>query len=81
MAAGGAHTARGVSELKACRGNAVMRLVYPWVCIQAGIDHDPVDEVIYNGSDAVDTAEPVIKARRILGGHLVFPPAFALGAP
>jgi hypothetical protein len=49
--------------LKACRGNAVMRLVYPWVCIQAGIDHDPVDEVIYNGSDAVDTAEAVVKAR------------------
>src|SRR5215472_12852204 len=60
--------------LKACRPNAVMRLVYPWVCIQAGIDHDPVDEVIYNGSDAVDTAEPVIKARRILGGHRCFLP-------
>ena len=42
----------------------MMALVYPWVRVQAGIDHDPVD----NG-DAVDTAEPLIKAGRILDRH------------
>jgi hypothetical protein len=35
--------------LEACRGNAMMGFVYPWVRIQAGINHDPVDEVIHHG--------------------------------
>jgi hypothetical protein len=47
--------------LEASRGNAVMGLVYLWVCIQAGIDHDPVDEVVHYGGDAVDTTEPVVE--------------------
>ena len=38
-----------------------MGLVYLWVCIQAGIDHDPVDEVVHYGGDAVDTTEPVVE--------------------
>lgn len=37
----------------------MMRLVYPWIRIQAAIDHDPVDEVINDSGDAVDTAESV----------------------
>jgi hypothetical protein len=24
----------------------MMGFIYPWICIQAGIDHDPVDEVV-----------------------------------
>src|SRR5262249_57516247 len=54
-AGGPAHHFRD-EVLKACRGNAVMRLVDPWVCIQARIEHEPIDEVIYNGGDAIDTA-------------------------
>src|SRR5262249_30471204 len=38
---------------EACRGNAMMGLVYLWVRVQAGIDHDPIDKVIDHGGDAV----------------------------
>src|SRR5262249_4867486 len=55
--------------LEAWWGNSMMGLVYLWICIQAGIDHDPVDEVIDHGGNAVDAAEPLIKAASILGGH------------
>ena len=48
--------------LKACGGNVMMGLVYAWVRIQARINHDPVDEVIHHGGDAVDTAKPLVKA-------------------
>ena len=34
---------------EACRRNAMMGLVYPWVGVQAGIDHDPVDKVVNHG--------------------------------
>ena len=47
----------------------MMRLVYPWIRIQAGIDHDPVDKVIDHRGDAVDTAEPLVKAGTILISH------------
>jgi hypothetical protein len=43
--------------------------VYPRVCIQAGIDHDPVDEVVHHSADAVDTAEPLVKAGHACGSH------------
>jgi hypothetical protein len=36
---------------------------------QARIDRDPVDEVIDHCGDAVNTAEPLIKASRILSRH------------
>src|SRR4029077_11285669 len=49
---------------EACRGDAMMRLIYPWVCVEAGIDHDPVDEVIDHCGDAIDTAESFVKAER-----------------
>ena len=63
--------------LKPGGGNAMMGLVYHWICIQAGIDHDPVDEVIHHAGDAVHAAEPVVEAGRILGDHrciLLLPP-------
>jgi len=41
---------------EARRRNAMMGLVYPWVRIEAGIDHDPVNKVVDHGGDAVDTA-------------------------
>jgi hypothetical protein len=31
--------------LEACRWNAMMSLVYLRICIEAGVDHDPVDEI------------------------------------
>jgi hypothetical protein len=40
----------------------MMRLIYPWVCVEAGIVHNPVDEVIDHCGDAVDTAESFVKA-------------------
>src|SRR5262245_13580709 len=49
---------------EACWWNTMMGLIYPWVCVEAGIDHDPVDEVIEHRGDAVDTAEPFVKAGR-----------------
>jgi hypothetical protein len=47
----------------------MMSLVYAWVRIQARINHDPVDKVIDHRGDAVDTAEPLVKAERVLS-HL-----------
>src|SRR5205823_6533658 len=49
---------------EACRGNAVMSLIYPWICVESGINHDPVDEVVHHSGDAVDTTKPIIKAER-----------------
>ena len=51
--------------LEACGGNTMMSLIYPWVRIQARVGHDAIDEVIHDGGDAVDTAEPLVKAGRI----------------
>jgi hypothetical protein len=53
--------------LEAWRRNSMMSLVYPWVRIQARIDHNPVDEVIHHGRNAVDTAEPLVKVGRNSG--------------
>src|SRR5262249_30184059 len=47
----------------------MMCFIYSRICIQSGIDHDPVDEVIDHGCDAVHTAEPIVEAGRVLGGH------------
>src|SRR5262249_34993925 len=47
----------------------MMGLVYLRVRVEAGIDHDRVDEVIDHRGNAVDTAEPLIKAASILGSH------------
>src|SRR5258706_12344359 len=60
--------------LKACRGNAMMGLVYVWVRVQAGIDHDPVDEVVHHCGDAVNAAEPFVEAGMIGDSHLLLLP-------
>ena len=54
-------------------GYAMMGLIYLWIGIQARIDHDPVNEVIHHGGDAVDAPKPIIKARRTLRGHHFLP--------
>jgi hypothetical protein len=46
----------------------MMRLIDPWVRVQTGIDHNPVDKVIHHSGDAVDTAKALVKAR---GSHCV----------
>src|SRR5262249_8714912 len=48
----------------------IERPVYFWVCIQAGINHDPVDEIINHGGDAIDTAEPIVQGGCVLHSHL-----------
>jgi hypothetical protein len=40
---------------EACRKDTMMGLVHPWIRIQAGIDHNPIDKVIDHGGDAVGT--------------------------
>ena len=42
----------------------MMGLVYPWIRIQARIDHDAVDKIIHHRGDAVDTAKALVKAGR-----------------
>src|SRR5262249_39978407 len=60
----------GDEILTACRGHAMVGLVAYWVCIQAGINHDPVDEIINQGGDAIDTAEPIVQGGCVLHSHL-----------
>jgi hypothetical protein len=36
-------------------------LVHPRVRIQAGVAHDPVDEIIHHGGDAIDASESVVE--------------------
>ena len=48
--------------LEARMGNTMMGLGYPCVRIQVRIDHDSIDEVIHRGGNAVDAAEPLVKA-------------------
>jgi hypothetical protein len=55
---GGARLIDGHSfSIHTCRGNAMMGFIYPWICVQARIDRDPVDEVVYNSGDAVEARE------------------------
>jgi hypothetical protein len=47
----------------------MMRLIDAWVCIQAGVVHDPVDEVVHDGGEALDTTQPLIPRGRARWGH------------
>jgi hypothetical protein len=51
----------------------MMSLVYLGICIQAGVDHDAVDEIINYAGDAVNTAQPIVKTRQALCGHRSLP--------
>ena len=44
------------------------RVVDQGIGVEPRIDHHAVDEVVYDGRDAVDTAEPLVKAGRLLRG-------------
>jgi hypothetical protein len=50
-----------------------MRFIDSGVSVEARIDHDPVDEVIYNGRDAIYTPQPLVKTGLILVSHRIPP--------
>src|SRR5436309_13867389 len=58
-----------ISVFEACRWYLVVRVVDQGIGIEPRIGHHAVDEVVYDGRDAVDTAEPLVKVGRILRGH------------
>src|SRR5688500_11720376 len=47
----------------------MVSLVYPRICVQSGIGHYSVDQVIDDGSNVVDAAQPVIERGLLLGLH------------
>jgi hypothetical protein len=59
----------GNQVFETCRRYLVVRVVDQGIGVEPGIGHHAVDEVVYDGRDAVDTAEPLVKAGRILRGH------------
>src|SRR5258707_7687104 len=76
-ASGGPAQHLGNQVFEACRRYLVVRVVDQGIGVEPRIGHHAVDEVVYDGCDAVDTAEPLVKAGRILRGHwhrLLLPP-------
>src|SRR5229473_5168086 len=59
----------GNQVFESCRRYLVVRVVDQGIGVEPRIGHHAVDEVVYDGRDAVDTAEPLVKVRRILRGH------------
>src|SRR5207245_4211378 len=59
----------GNQVFEACRRYLVVRVVDQGIGVEPRIGHHAVDEVVYDGRDAVDTAEPLVKVGRILRGH------------
>ncbi len=47
----------------------MVRVVDQRIGVEPRVGHHTVDEVVYDGRDAVDTAEPLVKVGRILRGH------------
>ena len=59
----------GNQVFEACRRYLVVRVVDQGIGVEPRIGHHAVDEVVYDGRDAVDTAEPLVKVGQILRGH------------
>src|SRR5947199_6661813 len=59
----------GNQVFEACRRYLVVRLVDQGIGVEPRIGHHAVDQVVYDGRDAIDTAEPLIKVAGILRGH------------
>src|SRR5205814_7241331 len=59
----------GNQVFEACRRYLVVRVIDQGIGIEPRIGHHAVDEVVHDGRDAVDTAEPLVKVRRVLRGH------------
>src|SRR5258708_23953108 len=66
------HSISVTRYLKPAGGTLWVRLVDQGIGVEPQIGHHAVDEVIYDGSDAGDTAKPLVKAWRILCGHWHF---------
>src|SRR6266436_10110887 len=66
---GGAAQHLGNQVFEACRRYLVVRVVDQGIGVEPRIGHRAVDEVVYDGRDAVDTSEPLVKVGRILRGH------------
>jgi hypothetical protein len=47
----------------------MVSFINPWICVQAGIDHDSVNEVVHYRGDAVDTAKSLVKAGITCGSY------------
>ena len=62
----------GNKVFEACRRYLVVRVVDQGIGVEPRVGHHTVDEVVYDGRDAVDTAEPLVKVGRILRGHWHF---------
>src|SRR5215212_9614445 len=74
--------ARGLTEhlrdviLEPCWRYSMVGFVHTRVGIQPWVGHDPVDEVIDDGSDVVDASEPIVEGRFDWALHVLsFPPA------
>ena len=61
--------------------DAVVRLVDSRVRIQPRVDHDSVDEVVYDDGDRVGTPEPLVQGLCFLGLHLASLAFGRIGAP
>src|SRR5216683_217497 len=59
----------GLMHREACRRYLVVRFVDQGIGVEPLVGHYAIDEVVYDGRDAVDTAEPLVKVGRILRGH------------
>src|SRR5947208_9702619 len=59
----------GNKVFEACRRYLVVRFVDQGIRVEPRVGYHTVDEVVYDGRDAVDTAEPLVKVGRILRGH------------
>ncbi len=48
-----------VPESRGC--HSMMGVIHSWVGIQTRVDHDPVDDLIHDGRDIINTPQPLIK--------------------
>src|SRR3954471_11010665 len=63
------HSISVTRYLKPRRRYLVVRVVDQGIGVEPLISHHAVDEIVYDGRDAVDTAQALVKAGRILRGH------------
>src|SRR5216683_3899054 len=66
---GGSAQHLGNQIFEACRRYLMVRFVDQGIGVEPLVRHYAIDEVVYDGRDAVDTAEPLVKVGRILRGH------------
>src|SRR5258705_5225845 len=51
----------GDQVFEACRRYLVVRVIDQGIGVEPRVGHHTVDEVVYDGRDAIDTAEPLVK--------------------